>query len=85
MTAKEIVYKTVMTMTSSSEEMDRPRDVFVGALQSISEIWTLDYDSKGLTGLESEVRKAVNTLKEMWRWLYGSNSHCYFGAEDDSS
>ena len=49
--------------------MDRPRDVFLRALRSISEIGTLDYDRKGLAGLEYEVRKAVNTLKR-----YGDGS-----------
>ena len=49
--------------------MDIPRDVFLGALRSISEIGTLDYDRKGLAGIESEVRKAVNMLKR-----YGDGS-----------
>ena len=90
-TAKEIVQESIRNgddydtvSLRLQRRMDRPRDVLLGALRSISEIGTLDYDRNGLAGLESEVRKAVNTLKEIWRWLYGSNSHCFFGAEDDS-
>ena len=64
--------------------MDRPREVFLGALRSISEIGTLDHTRKGLTGLGSEVYKAVNMLKR-----YGDGSMyqiltAFFRAEDDS-
>ena len=75
-TAKEIVQESIRNgddyYTVSlhlQRRVDRPRDVFLGALRSISEIGTLDYDRKGLAGLESEVRKAVNTLKR-----YGDGS-----------
>ena len=44
----------------------------------------MDYDRKGLAGLESEVRKAVDTFKR-----YGDRSMdqiltVFFGAEDDN-
>ena len=75
-TAKEIVQESIRNGDNYDtvslclqRRMDRPRDVFLGALRSISEIGTLDCDRKGLAGLESEVHKAVNMLKR-----YGDGS-----------
>ena len=64
--------------------MDRLREVFLGALRSISEIGTLDYTRKGLTGLGSEVYKAVNMLKGYGDGFMYQILTAFFGAEDDS-
>ena len=91
LTAKEIVQESiemVITMRLFSFRLQRrkgrPREVFLGALRTISEIGTLDYDRKGLASLGSKVCKAVNMFKR-----YGDGSMdqiitAFFRAENDS-